>query len=94
MGFPLIVFRSVCYLGPSPRSSAFRCLARSVGGGYIDTTRDFVAAVRERERWLHYAEDAHPTVEGQRLIAESVARQLRQSGALDGLDVAGGPESS
>ena len=57
-------------------------LCRRVGAIYIDTTESFVLAVRERHRWLHWPQDAHPTPEGQDLIAEVVADGLTKNGLI------------
>ena len=55
-------------------------LCQRIGAIYIDTTEAFVAAAQERHRWLHWPQDAHPTPEGQDLIAEVVADELLKNG--------------
>jgi len=45
---------------------------------YIDTTAEFIQRYKETGRWLHYKDDGHPTKEGQQLIAETIARELKQ----------------
>lgn len=45
---------------------------------YIDTTQLFVSEARRTNRWLHHREDAHPNVEGQRLIAQQVSDYLKR----------------
>jgi hypothetical protein len=51
-------------------------LCKRVGAGYIDTTGAFAAAARQRNHWLHWHQDAHPTPEGQDLISQVVAENL------------------
>jgi hypothetical protein len=55
-------------------------LCRRIGAIYIDTTEAFVNTTRERHKWLHWPQDAHPTPEGQDLIAEVVAEGLIKTG--------------
>jgi hypothetical protein len=55
-------------------------VCQRIGAGYIDTTPDFVAAVHARKHWLHWAQDAHPTPEGQDLIAQVIADELKRTG--------------
>lgn len=55
-------------------------LCQRIGASYIDTTKAFVTAARERHKWLHWPQDAHPTPEGQDLIAEVVADGLIRKG--------------
>jgi lysophospholipase L1-like esterase len=55
-------------------------LCQTIGAIYIDTTDAFVSATRERHKWLHWPQDAHPTPEGQDLIAEVVADGLIKNG--------------
>jgi lysophospholipase L1-like esterase len=55
-------------------------LCQRIGAIYIDTTEAFVSATRERHKWLHWPQDAHPTPEGQDLIAEAVADGLIKNG--------------
>jgi hypothetical protein len=57
-------------------------LCQRIGAIYIDTTEKFVLAARERHRWLHWPQDAHPTAEGQDLIAEVVAEGLLKKGLI------------
>lgn len=47
-----------------------------IGAECIDTTKAFIEAARERKRWLHWPEDAHPTPEGHELISEVVVRHI------------------
>jgi lysophospholipase L1-like esterase len=49
------------------------------GIGYVDTTQAFVDETRKTGTWLHFPDDAHPTVAGHRLIADEVARYLRET---------------
>jgi lysophospholipase L1-like esterase len=53
-----------------------RALCQRIGAIYIDTTAEFVATARSMKRWLHWPQDAHPTPEGQDLIATVVADNL------------------
>jgi lysophospholipase L1-like esterase len=55
-----------------------------IGATCIDTTKAFVDAVHQRGRWLHFPQDAHPTPEGQELIAKVVAAGLIQDGLILG----------
>ena len=57
-------------------------LCQRIGALYIDTTEAFVSATRERHKWLHWPQDAHPTPEGQDLIAEVVADELIKNGLI------------
>jgi lysophospholipase L1-like esterase len=57
-------------------------LCQRIGAIYIDTTEAFVTAARERHRWLHWPQDAHPTPEGQDLIAEVIADELLKNGLI------------
>jgi hypothetical protein len=50
-----------------------------IGAGYIDTTEAFVETVRERKHWLHWQQDAHPTPEGQDLIAQLIADNFNKT---------------
>jgi lysophospholipase L1-like esterase len=59
-------------------------MCQRIGAIYIDTTEKFVLAARERHRWLHWPQDAHPTAEGQDLIAEVVAEGLLKKGLISG----------
>jgi lysophospholipase L1-like esterase len=46
----------------------------SEGVPFVDTTLGMVNHVRDHDgQWLHYPDDAHPTKDGQRLIAEILA---------------------
>lgn len=51
------------------RVSAF-CGAHGIA--YVDTLNAFRARHKELGRWLHYPNDAHPTAEGQEVIADTV----------------------
>jgi lysophospholipase L1-like esterase len=55
-------------------------LCQRIGATYIDTTEAFVIATRQRNRWLHWPQDAHPTPEGQSLIAEVIVDGLIKNG--------------
>jgi hypothetical protein len=55
-------------------------LCQRIGATYIDTTEAFAIAARERNRWLHWPQDAHPTPEGQDLIGKVVADGLIKKG--------------
>jgi hypothetical protein len=57
-------------------------ICRKADIGFVDTTMAFVDEVRRTGTWLHFRDDAHPTPEGQRLIAGVVACHLRESGAI------------
>lgn len=50
---------------------------------YVDVTGRLTDEARKRKRWLHYRLDAHPTAEGQRLIADSVAEFLKENRLVD-----------
>jgi hypothetical protein len=54
-------------------------LCERIGAAYIDTTDVFVRTTRELGKWLHWPHDAHPTPEGQDLIAQVVASGLAKS---------------
>src|SRR5262249_45570722 len=56
-----------------------------IDGGYIDTTDAFVEAVREHKHWLHWPQDAHPTPEGQDLIAQVIADNFKKTGIVQSL---------
>jgi hypothetical protein len=56
-----------------------------IGAGYIDTTKAFVEAVRERKHWLHWPQDAHPTPEGQDLIAQVIADDFNKTGIVQSI---------
>ena len=55
-------------------------ICRDAGIGYVDTTPVLAADVRQRGTWLHFPDDAHPTPEGHRVIADVVAGYLRENG--------------
>lgn len=59
-----------------------------IGAGYIDTTEAFVQAVRERKHWLHWHQDAHPTPEGQDLIAQVIADDFKKTGLIQSMKTA------
>ena len=63
-------------------SARLRAICDRHGLTFIDTAPPFIAAARERRRWLHWPQDAHPTPEGHRLIAETVASNLRANGLV------------
>jgi lysophospholipase L1-like esterase len=63
-------------------SQRLAALCQRIGALFIDTTEDFVMAARQRGRWLHWPQDAHPTPEGQDLIAQVVADQLVKKGVI------------
>ncbi len=44
---------------------------------YIDTTPPIVEEVRKKKIWLHHPKDAHPTPDGHRIIAQTIAAELR-----------------
>ncbi len=46
---------------------------------YVDTTPKFVDEARKKKKWFHYKFDAHPTAEGHRIIAETVAEFLKNN---------------
>jgi lysophospholipase L1-like esterase len=58
-------------------------LCQRIGATYIDTTEAFVNATRERHRWLHWPQDAHPTPEGQDLISQVIVDGLRKSELIE-----------
>lgn len=43
----------------------------------IDLTIPFIETSRKLKRWLHYPIDAHPTKEGQELIANEIYKQIK-----------------
>ena len=45
---------------------------QSLGVAYIDTLDPLRTKSKELGRWLHYHKDAHPTAEGQELIADTI----------------------
>jgi lysophospholipase L1-like esterase len=47
-------------------------LCRELGIAYVDTLEPMRERSRELGHWLHYAKDAHPTPEGQDVIADTV----------------------
>jgi hypothetical protein len=51
-----------------------RSYCQSHGIIYIDMLDAFRAKAKELGHWLHYRRDAHPTAEGQELIAETVLK--------------------
>jgi lysophospholipase L1-like esterase len=51
-------------------------ICQEAGIHYVDSTPVFVEEARKRDAWLHYKKDGHPTVEGQRIIARTVADYL------------------
>jgi hypothetical protein len=59
-------------------------ICSKAGIGYVDTTSAFVEETRRTGTWLHFPDDNHPTVAGQRLIADVVARYLRETDGLSG----------
>lgn len=59
-----------------------------IGAGYIDTTHAFVEAVRMRKHWLNWPQDAHPTPEGQDLIAQVIADNFQKNDLLKSLRAA------
>jgi hypothetical protein len=65
-------------------------LCQRIGAVYIDTTDAFVSAARERHKWLHWPQDAHPTPEGQDLIAEVVADGLVKNGLTSAATISSG----
>ncbi len=54
-----------------------RNICNKAGVYYIDTTKVLVEEVRRHKRWVHYRYDAHPTVEGHKIIAAKVYESLR-----------------
>jgi hypothetical protein len=56
-----------------------------VGAGYIDTTDAFVEATRKSNRWLHWRQDAHPTPEGQDLIAQVIADTFKKTAIVQSI---------
>jgi lysophospholipase L1-like esterase len=67
----------------SRRMSAY---CAEAGADYIDTLEPLIAAATRRGSWLHHRYDGHPTVDGHRVIAESILQsgyvQQARSGAL------------
>jgi len=61
-------------------SKRLESLSGKIGAYYVDTTRDFIESTRKINRWLHYPQDAHPTIEGHALIAKVTAHNIRESG--------------
>jgi lysophospholipase L1-like esterase len=67
--------------GTNPRYSRTASIDRlqawltSRGISSVDTTPALRAAVTAKGHWLHYQYDAHPTAEGQAVIASSVMKQ-------------------
>lgn len=55
-------------------------ICEETGIGYIDTTPPLVEEARRRGEWLHYRQDGHPTPDGHRIIAQTVADGLRGMG--------------
>lgn len=53
-------------------------ICRKWGIDYVDTTARFVKEARSSKTRLHYAVDKHPTPEGQKIIADTVAAFLTQ----------------
>jgi len=53
-----------------------KAICRKNGIIFIDTTQEFIDRYEETDRWLHYKDDGHPTVEGQALIAETIYKKL------------------
>jgi len=49
-------------------------IAAGAGAAFVDTTPALRDAANRSHRWLHYRIDKHPTAEGQRVIAETVAK--------------------
>jgi hypothetical protein len=49
---------------------------------YVDVTPRFVDESRRRKKRFHYPLDAHPTAEGHRIIAETVAEFLKEGGLI------------
>lgn len=54
-----------------------RDICNKAGVYYIDTTKVLVEEVRKHKRWVHYRFDAHPTVEGHKIIAANVYESLK-----------------
>jgi lysophospholipase L1-like esterase len=52
---------------------------------YVDTTARFVEEVKQRGKWLHFPQDAHPTVEGHKIIANEVLNALKEHKLVDNL---------
>ncbi len=44
---------------------------------FIDLTNPFIGSVRKNKKWLHHPLDAHPTKEGQLLIANEIFKQIK-----------------
>jgi lysophospholipase L1-like esterase len=57
-------------------SRRLRDVASRVGAAFIDTTPALTDASRRSSVWLHHHIDKHPTAEGHRVIAQTVAAQL------------------
>lgn len=45
---------------------------REIGVGFVDAQTPMRAKHQQTGRWLHFPKDAHPTVEGHQVIAESI----------------------
>ena len=60
-------------------SSRLKAICDRYGVTFIDTTDAFVKAARERKHWLHWRIDGHPTPEGQQVIADVVAANLKNT---------------
>ena len=50
---------------------------------YIDTTPLFIDSYRESKKWLHFKLDGHPTIDGQKLIANSIYLYLIKSNIIN-----------
>ena len=46
---------------------------------YVNTTPNFIRASKEKKKWLHYSQDAHPNVDGHKVIAETVFNFLKKN---------------
>ncbi len=53
-----------------------------IGMPFVDTTPAMAAETKRLGRWLHFRQDAHPTAEGHRVIAETVGRALVELGLV------------